>query len=151
MSRTDLTKGRYSENNREYFITFVCKDRINIFSDENLARIFCQTIAVNETQCDCVWLTWVLMPDHFHGILKLSDKCSLSQVIKHLKGSTAREINVELVQSQTIWQQGFFDRALRKCEDRKQVARYIVANPLRKKIVTNIGDYAYWDSIFLHE
>ncbi len=151
MSRTDLTKGRYSENNREYFITFVCKDRANIFLNENLARIFCRAIFVNEAQCDCLWLTWVLMPDHFHGLLRLGEKSSLSQAIKHLKGSTARIINVELKQSQPIWQQGFFDRALRKCEDRKQVARYIVANPLRKKIVSHIAQYPYWNSIFLHE
>mgnify|MGYP000253525511 CR=1 FL=1 len=149
MSRTDLYKGRYSEKNREYFITFVCKNRINVFSDENVARIFCKTIAINEIQCDCRWLTWVLMPDHFHGLLRLGEKLSLSQTIKRLKGSSARKINVELAQSESIWQQGFFDRALRKCDDRKQVARYIVANPLRKKLVSSIGDYAYWDSIYL--
>lgn len=135
MSRTDLSKGRYSESSREYFITFVCKNRANLFVDERLARIFCNTIAVNEIQCDCLWLTWVLMPDHFHGLLQLGEKCSLSKAVKHLKGSTARKINVELTQSNSIWQQGFFDRALRKSEDRKQVARYIVANPLRKRIV----------------
>ena len=149
MSRTDLIKGRYSENNREYFITFVCKDRAKIFLDENLARMFCKALSLNEEQCNCLWLTWVLMPEHFHGILRLGEKSSLSQTIKSLKGSTARIINVELKQSTSIWQQGFFDRALRKCEDRKQVARYIVANPLRKKIVLNIGDYPYWNSVFL--
>jgi len=149
MPRTDLYKGRYSESNREYFVTFVCKDRINIFLNENLAKLFCKTIAINEVHCDCLWLTRVLMPDHFHGLLRLGENLSLSQTIKHLKGSTARKINIELAQSKSIWQQGFFDRSLRKCEDRKQVARYIVANPLRKRIVSNIGDYAYWDSIFL--
>ena len=149
MSRTDLSKGRYSENNREYFITFVCKDRVNIFSDENLARIFCKQIAINEIQCDCIWLTWVLMPNHFHGLLRLGQKSSLSQTIKRLKGSTARIINVELKRSESIWQQGFFDRALRTSEDRREVARYIVANPLRKKIVSNIGCYPYWNSVYL--
>ena len=151
MSRTDLSKGRYSENDREYFITFVCKNRTNIFLDENLARFFCKTITTNEAQCDCIWLTWVLMPNHFHGLLRLGEKSSLSQTIKRLKGSTARIINIELNQSESIWQQGFFDRALRKCEDRKQIARYIIANPLRKGIVLNIGEYPYWNSVFLHE
>ncbi|GAA6173987.1 transposase [Colwellia sp. KU-HH00111] len=149
MSRTDLYKGRYSEKHREYFVTFVCKGRMNLFSNENLARLFCETIAINEEHCDSIWLTWVLMPDHFHGLLRLGETLSLSQTIKHLKGSTARKINIELEQSESIWQQGFFDRALRKCEDRRQVARYIVANPLRKRIVSNIGNYAYWDSVFL--
>jgi len=149
MSRTDLIKGRYSESNREYFITFVSKERATIFSNDNLARIFCKTIAANEFQCDCNWLTWVLMPDHFHGLLRVGDKSTLPQIIKHLKGYTARAINIELKQSKPVWQQGFFDRALRKNEDRKQVARYILANPLRKKIVLCLGDYPYWNSVYL--
>ena len=149
MSRTDLIKGRYSENNREYFVTFICKNRTDLFSNEKLAHIFCKTISINEYQCDCRWLTWILMPDHFHGLLQLGDKYSLSKVIKHLKGNTARAINIELASSSSVWQQGFFDRALRKSEDRKRVARYIIANPLRKKIISNVGDYPYWNSIYL--
>ena len=73
------------------------------------------------------------MPDHFHGLLRLGSQSSLSQVVKQLKGNSARQINLELSQTNSIWQQGFFDRALRKTEDRKDVARYIVANPLRKR------------------
>ena len=149
MSRTDLTKGRYSESNQEYFVTFVCHNRINLFSDDKLAKIFCQMIANNEDKYDCLWLTWVLMPDHFHGLLRLGTQGSLSKVVKQLKGNSARQLNLEISQTNSIWQQGFFDRALRKTEDRKGIARYIVANPLRKKIVRHVGDYPYWNSVYL--
>ena len=149
MSRTDLTKGRYSESNQEYFVTFVCHNRINLFSNDKLAKIFCQTIANNENKYDCLWLTWVLMPDHFHGLLRLGSQDSLSKVVKQLKGNSARQLNLEISQTNSIWQQGFYDRALRKTEDRKSIARYIVANPLRKKIVLHVGDYPYWNSVYL--
>ncbi len=149
MSWNDLRKGRVSEPQREYFITFVCKNRDSIFTQHNLANIFCQALLLNEIECDCKWLTWVLMPDHFHGQLQLGDKCTLSQVIKHLKGLSARNINLCCNRKSQIWQQSYFDRALRQTEDRKQIARYIVANPLRKNIVTSIGHYPYWNSVYL--
>lgn len=50
---------------------------------------------------------------------------------------------------QPLWQDGYHDHALRKEEDLQQVARYIVANPLRAKLVADIGDYPLWDAIWL--
>jgi len=149
MSWNDLRKGRFSEPQREYFITFVCKNRKNIFAQHELAVAFCKVISCNEQLNNCKWLTWVLMPDHFHGLLQLGNTHDLSQVIKHLKGASSRSINIANGSSQTIWQTNYFDRALRKTEDRKKIARYIVANPLRKHIVDNINQYPYWNSVYL--
>jgi len=41
------------------------------------------------------------------------------------------------------------DHALRTDENLLNVARYIIANPLRAGLVTRIGDYPLWDSIWL--
>ncbi|NQY86750.1 MAG: transposase [Colwellia sp.] len=149
MSWNDLRKGRFSEPQREYFITFVCNNRISLFTQHEFSHAFCSTILFNEKQYDCKWLTWVLMPDHFHGLLQLGKSYNLSQVIKHLKGASARSINVKNGTSIQVWQPGYFDRALRQTEDRKQIARYIVANPLRKNIIDNISQYPYWNSVYL--
>ena len=88
------------------------------------------------------------MPDHFHGLLKLNDE-NLSETIGHLKGSSANRVNKTLGASGKIWQESFYDRGLREEEDRIAVARYIVANPLRAKLVNDIRLYSYWDSIYL--
>jgi len=48
-----------------------------------------------------------------------------------------------------LWQKGYFDRALRREEDLKAMARYIVANPLRAGLVEHIGQYPLWDAIWL--
>ncbi|MCN4144087.1 MAG: hypothetical protein LC437_03125 [Thiohalomonas sp.] len=37
-----------------------------------------------------------------------------------------------------IWQRGFYDHALRDEENVRQIARYIVVNPLRVGIAKNI-------------
>jgi REP element-mobilizing transposase RayT len=88
------------------------------------------------------------MPDHFHGLLR-TGKLELSTVMNSFKGVTARRLNLELGLSGHFWQPGFHDRALRREENRKEVARYIVANPLRAGLVSSIGDYPHWDSNWL--
>ncbi|MFG1491308.1 transposase, partial [Oceanospirillum sp. HFRX-1_2] len=87
MSWSELRKGRVSQFGREYFITFVTNNRTDIFHDFDAAKLFCQQIAANQQIHNCRWLTWVLMPDHFHGLLRLeSESTSLSAIVGHLKG-----------------------------------------------------------------
>ena len=43
----------------------------------------------------------------------------------------------------------FHDRALRREEDVKAVARYIIANPIRAGLVRRAGDYPHWDCVWL--
>ncbi|MFK5927062.1 MAG: hypothetical protein QM483_10570 [Desulfuromusa sp.] len=45
-----------------------------------------------------------------------------------------------------IWQKGYHDHALRDDEDLRQVARYIVANPVRAGLVVRAIDYSHWDA-----
>jgi REP element-mobilizing transposase RayT len=148
MSWNDLRKGRVSQSNGEYFITFACHNRSKIFNSNIAATTFCRQIKLNEQHFNCLWKTWVLMPDHFHGLLQLGDG-DLSKTISHLKGLTSRRINEAIKSSGHVWQSSFYDRGLRAEDDRKGIARYIVANPLRAGLVDNVGDYPYWDSIYL--
>ncbi len=50
-----------------------------------------------------------------------------------------------------IWQKSYFDRAIRKDEDLRTIARYIIANPLRAGLVAHIGEYPHWDTIWIQE
>ena len=145
MTFDDLRKGRFSEPNREYFITFNVYQRQPVFQNFYTARKFIQTL--NDSETKSKWLAWVLMPNHFHGLLKLHPDDQLSTLIGQLKGKTAKTINSN--PGQQFWQSNYYDRALRRDEDRKQIARYIVANPLRAGLVHRIGDYPHWDSVWL--
>ena len=44
---------------------------------------------------------------------------------------------------------GKVDHCLRAEDDLVSQARYIVANPLRAKLVNSIGDYPFWNCIYL--
>lgn len=149
MSWNDLRKGRYSQKHGEYFITFNTYTKQPFFNNFDLACLFSQQILINEKKHHCTWLTWVLMPDHFHGLINIGEKSALSQAVGALKGSSSFMLNKKRKQQGKLWQDSFYDRALRVDDDRKNIARYIVANPLRKGLVKHIGDYPFWNSIYL--
>ncbi|BCE00380.1 REP-associated tyrosine transposase [Marinicellulosiphila megalodicopiae] len=148
MPWADLKKGRVSLNGHIYFITFNTFNRIPYFDSFSTAAKFCRQIQINENTTDAQWLTWVLMPDHFHGLVQFNNQ-SLNQVVSDLKGRSAFLINQHLARTGQLWQKQYFERAVRKDENIKSIARYIVANPLRKKLVDDVKSYPYWDSKYL--
>ena len=100
-------------------------------------------------QGDVSSLARVVMPDHLHWLIQLNERWSLSRVVKTLKARSALSINRHLCQQGSLWQRAYYDRAARKDEDIRGIARYIVANPLRAGLVRNIGDYPHWDCIWM--
>lgn len=151
MSYNDLRKGRHAESGQEYLITAVAHQRTAIFNDFNCSRVLIKTLRDSEQRHDCQWLCWVIMPDHFHGLLRLNNSPpdDVSKVMKFVKGQSGRMINKLLDRSGKLWQTGFHDHALRHEEDRLHIARYIVANPLRAGLVERLADWPHWDSVWL--
>ena len=149
MSYNDLRKGRYSEPGREYFVTTIVQGRPPIFCDLYLARAFIAVLRESQEAGFGTWLAWILMPDHFHGLLSLGDDGKLAAAMQKMKGASAQALNRRLGRRGAFWQPGFYDHALRKEEDRLEIGRYIVTNPLRAGLVKRLGDYPHWDSVWL--
>ncbi len=93
-------------------------------------------------------LAWVVMPDHFHWLVELRSG-NLSDLMRKVKTGSALAVTKEKGESSRVWQKGYHDRAVRREEDLLQMARYIVANPIRAGLVTRYGDYPLWDAIWL--
>ncbi len=94
-------------------------------------------------------LAWVLMPDHAHWLLQLGDRDPLSVVVSRLKSASARCANRAMGNDGKLWDRAFHDHAIRDEEEAFKVARYIVANPLRAGLAERIGNYPFWNSIWL--
>jgi hypothetical protein len=47
---------------------------------------------------------------------------------------------------QRLWQEGYYDRVLRAEEDALEVARYVVSNPVRAGLCTDVREYPYLGS-----
>jgi len=144
----DLRKCRYSEFGRPYLITTVSQNRKPIFTDFNIARLLIHELRTVCEELNIESLSWVVMPDHLHWLFVLN-QLTVSEVVRHVKGRSAHSINNHRSCSGSVWQKGYHGHAIRKDEDIRSVARYIVANPLRAGLVENIGDYPFWDAVWL--
>ena len=93
-------------------------------------------------------IAWVIMPDHLHWLLiPVADP--LDAIVRRVKSCSARIVNKRINSSMPLWQKGYHDHALRKKEEIRAVARYIIANPVRAGLVRNVGDYSLWDCVYL--
>lgn len=150
MPYSDLRKGRYSAQQQAYFITAVLAEREQLyFADFSCARCVVAEMRALHEEGIVRSLAWVIMPDHVHWLFQLGTRKDLSSAVKCFKAGSARRVNNHLNRRGALWQKAFYDHAVRKEEDIRDIARYIVANPLRAGLVEHIGDYPLWDAIWL--
>lgn len=81
--------------------------------------------------------------------MQLGENHQLSTVVRNIKSVSAHRINGRLRRQGKIWQAGYHDHALRREEDLVALARYVVANPIRKGLVARSADYPLWDAVWV--
>ena len=146
----NLRKGRVSLKGHIYLVTAVTHERKPAFTDLIAGRIVVREIMRSEVFGDTNTLAFVVMPDHLHLMFSLAGNRTLSSVIGAVKRHSARQINkIFSMPGNTVWQRSFHDHALRRDEDIVHAARYVIANPLRAGLVSKIGDYPLWDTVWL--
>ena len=141
-----LRQGRWSAPGQVYLLTFTTHDRLPLFTDPAIAVHCCRAIAALAHTPDGELLSWVLMPDHWHGLVQLGGRITLSQWVARLKSATTRHLPEGV--ARPVWEKGFHDHAVRQEEDLLQVARYIVGNPVRAGLVSRCGFYPWWDAVW---
>lgn len=142
-----LRKGRFSSGQQIYLVTAVTHHRLPVFADWQMGRKLVHELQAVDRSGMCSTLAFVVMPDHFHWLLALGERGNLSDLLHLVKGRSSRAIGRGTGNS-VIWQKGFHDHAARLDEDIQEMARYVVANPLRAGLVQHLGDYPLWDAIF---
>jgi putative transposase len=144
-----LRKGRYSQENQIYHVTFTTYLRQPEFIDFTAARTVCNAISAPGTLQGNELLAWTLMPDHIHLLFQLKAQEEISDFIRRIKSSSSLMVNRRLGRSGKLWAPGYYDHAIRNDENLLAVARYIVANPLRAGICSKVAQYPYWNAKWL--
>jgi REP element-mobilizing transposase RayT len=144
----DLRKGRVSIPGHAYLLTAVIQNRTPIFHDWPVACLMSRALHRMGIAENVDSLAWVVMPDHFHWLIQLRAG-ALGALMQRLKSTSAISINGHLGQSQRLWQKGFHDRAVRTEEDLQAIARYVVGNPIRAGLCSKVGDYPFWNAVWL--
>ncbi len=143
-----LRRGRASIPGQAYLVTFVTRDRRPLLADPVAAHAVARAIVDKRLWYRSRLLAWVLMPDHWHGLIELGEMETLSVCVQRLKANTSR-VFLTSGEPRRVWAAGFHDRAMRSDDDLRVAARYVVANPLRAGLVDAVGKYPYWDAVWL--
>jgi REP element-mobilizing transposase RayT len=126
-----LSRGRYSAAGEEYFLTFnLQRPQHGLIEPTLLSRVF---VELQMLASDGSWFvrTGVVMPDHMHLLVRLSDRVLLAEAMRHFKGRLAPVLH----QRGLRWQRSFFDHRMRHGEDCLPVFLYIFLNPWRAGLV----------------
>lgn len=97
-------------------------------------------------------LCYCIMPNHVHLLIKLtkrdkshstSIKYPLTKILKLIKGGTAFECNKLLDRSGQFWQHESYDHLVRNDEERENIIRYILQNPVKAELVKYWRDWEW--------
>jgi REP element-mobilizing transposase RayT len=129
-------------------VTTATRHRTPVFAQFDVALVVARCHADPAMFLDARLLCWVLMPDHWHGLIELGE-ASLPRVVNRFKSTTSHSAKTIVRGAYAIWERGCQDRAIRRDEDLVAAARYLVLNPVRAGLVTRVGDYPFWDAVWL--
>lgn len=144
-----LRNGRHSAAGQIHLVTFVTAGRATHFDSWETASLASGLLSRSSVWRDSTLLAWLLMPDHWHGLVQLGGSETLSRCIGRLKGFSARQLRLAHPNLERIWATGYHDRAMRQEDDLRATARYLAMNPVRAGLVERVGDYPYWDAVWV--
>jgi putative transposase len=126
------------------FITCATHQRHDAFADSALCT---RTLDLLHRECtgQVEVTSYCLMPDHAHLLLTgLTDGAELLTVINRWKQFTGYEYRTTC--ARRLWQGNYLDWILRDGDDALATARYIVSDPVRSGLVSDLLDYRWWGS-----
>jgi len=139
--------------NYRYFVT-VCTDRKKSFFVKNnhlIEKMIEFLHHTGEKQFFTVWV-YCFMPDHLHLLVEgINEHSDLKKFMKDFKQRTGYwYMHEESSIGNKLWQPDYYEHVLRKEESTNEILRYILNNPVRKRLVAHYLDYHYSGSLAMN-
>jgi REP element-mobilizing transposase RayT len=136
----------YQKDDRALFVTFCKLARWEPLSEPARDLVFKHCLHDHGKKYDLH--AAVVMPEHVHLLFRvLHDPeewpYSLPQILKVLKGASARSVNRLMGREGPVWQDESFDHVLRSDESLHQKIEYLRQNPVRRGLVLRPEDYRW--------
>ena len=124
-----------------YSLTLACAHRKTAFADKGLAESCIETLRTCAESHGFAVLAYCFMPDHVHLLIEGGDGSDVPRFVKDFRQRTGYEYR--RATGETLWQKSYYDHVLRKEEDLREAARYVVGNPVRAGLVVAAEDHPY--------
>ncbi len=133
-----------------YFLTMCCKNRRSHFHSPIIASAVSLELLSTAERYQFAVLAYSLMPDHLHALVegtgKDADFCRFVSVLRR-----RTTIVTKFMCPDGLWQDGYYERVLRRTEETVKVIDYILNNPVRAGLVDRALDYPFSWSCTSHE
>jgi putative transposase len=129
-----------------YLVTAVTRDRVKAFLDIEFGRQCERLLAEHAEREQFDISAYCLMPDHVHLVATGREpEADLRQLISKWKQATG--FAWSRLGRGRLWQEGYWDRLARFDEPLWVMERYVLENPVRGNLVTDVADYPLRGSI----
>jgi putative transposase len=124
------------------FLTMCTFERRRYFASRvSIDIVFRQLLRTSATRTVEI-IAYCFMPDHFHALVAgTSEGSNLHQFFQRFRQQSG--FHHQSATGQRLWQDGYFDRSLRKEDDTFDVVSYILANPVRAGLCATAVDYQF--------
>ncbi len=137
---------RYYFPNSYIFITIITFKRFPLFQVKDNIDIYTSTLSNVKELYPFTLFAYVLMPDHIHWIIQLTeDFLDFSKIVHSFKRNftvnykKAKRLNTPT----SLWQKRFWDHIIRDEQDLQNHLDYIHWNPVKHKIVEHPSEYKF--------
>jgi len=125
-----------------YFVTCCAVERRRVFVEDQVVRSLVQQILHAGAKHRFAVLAYVFMPDHLHLLVEgQTADADFRAFMRFLRRRTA--IEYRRLTLLKLWQDGYYERVLRKDDATPAVISYILDNPVRAGLVENATDYPF--------
>ena len=156
-------RSRYKifNDNALYFVTSTTLEWVSVFTNEKYYNILIKTIKFYQTKNKLEIFAYVILPNHFHLIIRSNE---LIDSMKLIKMYSAREIIKQLLEEKKnhilkifqsnkksyktrsnyqVWQEGYKPKEILSDKILRQKFDYIHYNPVKKGLVSEPADWKY--------
>ncbi len=133
----------YNYSNSGWYFVTICSKKMECIFDDNLKNVLSKNwLGLNERFSEVNPDIFVVMPNHFHGILQIkpcrgegrenpAPTMPLGKIIAYFKYTSTKEINNLYGQGQVIpiFQRNYYERIIRNTTELIKIRNYIKSNP----------------------
>jgi len=123
-----------------YFIT----SKVKNFKISVIEQLLVKEHIINGNNKFYILFALIVMPDHFHVILKPAGEYNLERIMKGIKGASANKINKLRNTRGQLWQDESFDRIIRDENELYEKFLYMFFNPIKANLTEDTSNYHGW-------
>ena len=140
---TRLKNFDYAKANAVFFITLCSLNKRQIFVKNEFNTEVIEYLKSERKRVGHAVYVFCLMPEHLH--LLLSPLETGNTVIRFMGALSSQitRLSWRYGFSGRLLQRSFYDHIIRKHEDLRRIAEYILANPVRRGLIERWQDYQY--------